>query len=380
MKYLIAPDSFKGSLSSKQAAEAIRLGILNACPQATVRMIPMADGGEGTLDVMEKALRVKNTRKRACTITLTRDIQPFDYKSEYLVYEDKDSKANGEHVACIESARLIGLNLPVMRATDIMRRGSQALGKCILHARKEGIRRFVIGLGGTATNDGGLGMLMQLGMQALDKHGGPVSPDLAGLLQVCSIDMCGLLSEFRDVELTVLTDVQSQLSGSSGATLMFGRQKGISQTQLASVDIAMTAFADQCEQAVGQKKRDVPGSGAAGGLGFSLGLLGGNLVSGSTYMMRILDVEKAIEWADWVVTGEGRSDAQTLQGKLPCQLAFEARKLGKKVALVSGMIDNDAELTMYFDRLIPASERGTSVDIAMQQAHVRLCEAASSLP
>jgi len=380
MNYLVAPDSFKGSLSSQQAAEAIRMGILSASPQAVVRMMPMADGGEGTLDVMEKALKEKKARKRTCSITLTIDNQILDYKCEYIVYEDKGSKGNGEDVACIESARLIGLNLPAMRSISIMQRGSEALGQCMLHARKEGIRRFVIGLGGTATNDGGLGMLMQLGMQALDKHGERVSPDLAGLLQVCSIDMCDLLSEFRGMELTVLTDVQSQLSGPSGATLMFGGQKGISQAQLAGVDMAMNTFADQCEQAVGQKKRDMPGSGAAGGLGFALGLLGADIVSGSTYMMRMLDVEKAIAWADWVVTGEGRSDAQTLQGKLPCQLALEARKLDKKVALVSGMIDNTLELAMYFDRLIPASECGTSVDIAMQQAHARLCEAASSLP
>ncbi|HKI61049.1 MAG TPA: glycerate kinase [Mariprofundaceae bacterium] len=380
MNYLIAPDSFKGSLTSQQAAEAIRQGILSSSPDAGIRMMPLADGGEGTLDVLEQALQAGTVRKRICSVTLTNGNQAFENKAEYSIYEDKEFMDQGQDVACIESARLIGLNLPAMRAVNVMRRGSGALGQCILHARNEGVRRFIIGLGGTATNDGGLGMLIELGMHAFDEHGEAVTADLAGLLQIDSIDMNKLIAEFRDTDLTVLTDVQSQLTGTSGATRMFGSQKGISQEHLASVDRAMAAFADQCEQAVGQKKRDMPGSGAAGGLGFALGLLGGNLVSGSAYVMQMLGIEQAIAWADWVVTGEGSSDSQTLQGKLPFHIAQEARKSGKKIALISGMIDNDAELAMYFDRLIPASGRGTPVNMAMQQAYTRLCAAASSLP
>jgi len=375
VNYLIAPDSFKGSLSSQQAAEAIREGILKTSPSAAVRMLPMADGGEGTLDIMEAALQGKNVRRRSCIITLADCVQPYDITSYYITYKNTD----GHLVACIESAAWIGLDLPGMRSIDVMRRGSAALGQCILHARNQGIRHFMIGLGGTASNDGGLGMLMQLGLRALDQHGKPVTPDMAGMQCVHHIEVDGLLTNSSGLDITVLIDVQSPLTGAHGATQMFGGQKGIMPEQFECVDRAMGVFADQCEQASGRKLRHLPGSGAAGGLGFAFTMLGARLVSGASFVMELLDMQQAMAWADWVVTGEGRSDVQTLQGKLPCQLAKAARKAGKKVALISGMIDDEVELIGCFDLLIPASGQGTAVDIAMSQAYARLSAAASRL-
>lgn len=319
---VIAPDSFKGTLTAAQAAAAMTDGIHAVLPDAEIIACPLADGGEGTAEVL----------------------------APYLA----------ESVCLIESARLLGLNLPEMQALHVMQRGSWPLGLAMRKGLDAGLREFVIGLGGSATNDGGLGMLMALGMQAFDAQGRTVAPNLAGLLSVQRVDMSTLAPELAQSRLTILVDVDSPLCGSDGATAVYGPQKGISGEDIQAVDDAMARFARLCGQCCrGEPLMDMPGAGAAGGLGFALiMLLDGEVVSGAGYVMAKSGFSRKLAAADWVISGEGRSDAQTLQGKLPYQVLKTAKAAGCRTALISGSLDASvmAGLLMLADHVLAAGE------------------------
>ncbi len=292
---------------------------------------------------------------------------------EYLVYVE-----DGTESALIESARCLGLTLPTMQARDPMARGSGALGECVRARLDAGIRRFVIGLGGSATNDAGLGLLMSLGLRAMDSHGRIVSPNLQGVMNVAALDVSGMDARLADCELTILCDVDAPLCGPTGATLIFAPQKGLPADMLAAVDAAVERFAGLAEVSFAVSARYMPGSGAAGGLGFALALLSGRLVSGADYVIEQTHLVDRLHGADWVLTGEGRSDAQTLQGKLPLKVAVAARAAGTKVALLSGDVVDAALLTNtdIFDAVIPARSRNMTVETAMDQAASLLRRAA----
>lgn len=334
-RIVVAPDSFKGSLSSRQAASIIAEAIAEAMPATDIVRCPLADGGEGTREILS----------------------PF----------------MPEHVCLIDSAELIGLNLPSMTSLDVMERGSAPLGEAILAGLNAGKRDFVIGLGGSATNDCGLGMLMALGLIAFDVDGNPVTPNLKGLLSVQSIDMSGLDLRLAESCLTVLSDVVSPLTGKNGATAVYGPQKGVANEEVFRIDAATCRFAQLCGK---PELMDAAGAGAAGGLGFATMLLGGTIVSGTDYVMEKTGVHEKLVGADWVITGEGRSDAQTLQGKLPIRVARAARARGAKAALVSGSLDRAAlpELEKEFDDVVGLLPDGMSVDEAMRQAGTLLAE------
>jgi glycerate 2-kinase len=349
VRILIAPDAFKGSLTATQAAESMAAGILDAISDAEIELLPLADGGEGTLDVLFPYVSHENN---VVTIEC------------YIDYVGID----GLGTALIESARCLGLTLPAMQALDVFRRGSGALGECIRQGLDAGIRLFVIGLGGSATNDAGLGLLATLGLRAMDDQGRSVSPDLQGLLQMDALDVSGMDARLADCRFTVLCDVDAPLSGATGATFTFGPQKGLSPGQLPVADRAMARFATMAEAAFGVVARDMPGSGAAGGLGFALALLGGELVSGAEYVIGMARLAHRLDGADWVITGEGRSDAQTLAGKLPLKVAMLARAAGVPVALISGDVADGAMLAGYFDAIIPACPADMPVQKAMAHA------------
>jgi glycerate kinase len=358
MRVLIAPDAFKGSLSAAQAAGAMAAGIRDAMPDAEIEMLPLADGGEGTADVLLSYLLHEEN---------------IVSNDKYIVYRGDD----GNDVALIESARCLGLMLPAMRARDVWRRGSGALGDGIRHALDAGIRRFVIALGGSATNDAGLGLLAALGLHAFDEQGREVSPDLQGLLSVRSLDIAALDSRLADSRLTVLSDVDSPLCGPMGATFTFGPQKGLAADRLEEVDRAMSGYAELTDATFGNPVADVPGDGAAGGLGFALRLLGGRVVSGADYVIGKTGLARRVHGVDLVVTGEGRSDTQTLTGKLPLKVAEAARAAGARVALVSGSVDRSvvAELEKRFDCVISAQPEGMPDDQAIKQAMSLLTDA-----
>jgi len=357
MRFLIAPDAFKGTLTAAQAAESIAAGIHHIIPTAEIETLPLADGGEGTLDVLMAHLAHESN-----LVT--------DYK--YVIYTDND----GVVVALIESARHLGLTRPDMQALDVLGRGSGALGDCIRERLDAGIRRFVIGLGGSATNDAGLGLLAALGLRAFDGQGRMVSPDLRGLLSTRSIDISGMDARFADCCFTVLCDVDAPLCGASGATVTFGPQKGLSADDLEPVDQAMERFAHLAETAFGHSVNKLPGSGAAGGLGFAFALLGGALVSGADYVIEKAGLAGRLKGVDWVVTGEGKSDMQTLAGKLPIKVAKAARTAGTKVALISGDVTGTPGLAEAFDAVIAARPEDMPIETAVDQAASLLRRAA----
>lgn len=306
-------------------------------PDTEIISCPLADGGEGT----------------------------FDLLSPYL----------SDNIHLIESSRLIGLNLPEMRSLNVIQRGSDALGQAILSGLEGGKREFVIGLGGSATNDGGLGMLMALGLQAWDVQGEPVEPNLAGLLSIKSINI-SLDPRLIESRITILSDVVSPLCGKNGATAIYGAQKGVEEADVDGIDEAMACFAGLCGRT---DLIDAPGAGAAGGLGFALMLIGGEMVSGADYVMEKTGFRHHLNDADWVITGEGCSDGQTLQGKLPVKVAQAAREAGAKVALISGSVERYAlpDLEQQFDWVIGTKPDGMSVNQAIKQAEVLVANAAS---
>ena len=332
MKILVAPDSFKGSLTSTQAAKTIADTLSKTVPDAEIVQCPLADGGEGTAETVAPHL--------------------------------------ADSICLIESAQFIGLNLPDMRSLDVMQRGSALLGDAIIVALDAGKRDFVIGIGGSATNDGGLGMLMALGMQAWDAQDSPVAPNLFGLLSLVRIDISNLDPRLSESRLKVLSDVLSPLCGKKGATAVYGPQKGVQRAEVTRIDRAISGFADMCGGAFGFDPHSEQGAGAAGGLGFALMLLGGKVVSGAGFVIEKSGFTNQLSDTDWVITGEGCSDVQTLQGKLPFKVAEAARASGVKVALLSGSVDADAEadLKKHFDLVIGTVPEGISVEQAMQQA------------
>ncbi len=343
MKIVLAPDSFKGSLSSMEAARAMAAGFRQVIPQARLVLCPLADGGEGTAEVLAAHL-------------------------------DADS-------CLIESARHIGLNLPAMRSANVMARGSGALGDVLRQALDRGVQRLIVALGGSATNDGGLGMLMHLGMKAWDRHGHELSPDLEGLMHLASIDPSGLDERLQHCRITALVDVENPLLGKSGASAVYGPQKGLAPERFRAVDAAMRRFADLAERTFRRQCRDQAGAGAAGGLGFAFMLLGARLESGASFVLQSTGFRDRVAGADWVVTGEGCSDMQTLAGKLPWKVAGIAREMGIRCALVSGRIERSAvaSLERHFDRLVPLIEREEDTTAAMEQARDLLQSAASDL-
>ncbi len=350
MRILIAPDAFKDSLTSTEAAVAMASGIRAGAPDAEMLMMPLADGGEGTLDVLHIQ----------CVGEVRNDI---------LYFNDND-------VPCglIESARLIGLTLPDMQ-DDVFERGSEKLGMAILAALDAGVHDIRIALGGSATADGGLGLLAALGCLVLDRDGICVSPDLNGMIQADRINLNNMDQRLKHVRITILCDVQNPLCGNQGAVHLYGPQKGIEPKRLTEVETAMRHWAGVCEQAFGISVKNDAGAGAAGGLGFALRLLGTQIVSGAEYVMAACDFDQVVSTVDWVVTGEGRSDAQTLNGKLPIKVARVARKAGVSVALISGDVLDRLHLSAYFDRIVPARTDDMSVSESMARAKDNLIAA-----
>jgi glycerate kinase len=347
MRILITPDAFKGSLTSFEAAVAMAAGIRTVIPKGETITMPLADGGEGTLDVLLPVLSGE----------LRNNILFFQYE--------------GRPHALIESAALIGFSTQLMQI-PVFERGSSILGKAVSLVLDEGIRDIWIALGGSASSDGGLGLLIALGCSVTDLEGNQVSADLQGLLQAKQINIGNLDQRLGDVRITVLSDVRNLLCGEYGAVCVYGPQKGIKDSELAGLDAAMLRWAGMCEKTFDISAQYDSGAGAAGGIGFALNLLGGKIVSGAQFIMQRCGFNQVLKTVNWVVTGEGRSDNQTLNGKLPVIVAKAARKQGVKVALISGDIEPSAALARAFDAVISVRPDGMSIHDAMQNAEMLL--------
>ena len=334
---VVAPDSFKGSLAAPGVCASIESGLRRAWPNADVRSLPMADGGEGTLDAVLAAVGDQGTRG----VLEVRGAGAAPVSAAWGALQ-----RDGIRTAVIEVAQIVGITDVAGMRIPVAERSTLGVGELLRALLDDGIRSFMIGLGGSSTNDGGAGLLAALGLRLLDARGRPVSPTPEGLASVASVDAAALDPRLRGARLTLMSDVSNPLCGARGATAIFGPQKGVRADQQQTFDSALARFAALAEAAAGAPSHDRvaerPGAGAAGGLGFALQLAGGTFASGAEVVAGLIGLDAALRGADWAITGEGRSDAQTLLGKAPYVVAQAARNAAVRTSLLSGSLDNDA--------------------------------------
>ena len=325
MKIVIAPDSFKESLAAPQVAEAIARGWQAVFPAAECLLRPMADGGEGTVDAV---LAAAGGERRTCTVSGPLGA-PVDAHWGWL----------DDGTAVIEMAAASGLHQVAADQRDIPRACSQGTGELIRQALDAGARHIILGLGGSATNDGGAGLLRALGVRLLDRAGQPLAPGGAALARLAEIDLSGLDPRLAQVPVLVAADVDNPLCGPHGASAVFGPQKGASPEQVRLLDAALTHYAERMAATLGTDHSTEPGAGAAGGLGFAArALLGARFRPGIAVVAELCGLAEAVQGADLVITGEGRLDAQTLHGKTPLGVARIAHAAGVPVIALAGSL------------------------------------------
>ena len=330
MKVVVAIDSFKGSLSSLEAGNAVKDAVLKLDRDAEVVVRPLADGGEGTVDAMAAGLGGEMIEARV-TGPLGDAVC-----AKYCI-------VNGS-TAIIEMAQAAGLPLVPAELRDPMNTTTYGVGELILDAIRRGCRSFVIGIGGSATNDGGAGMLSALGFDFLDKNGQNIARGARGLELLASISAERVISELKECSFRVACDVDNPLCGARGCSAVYGPQKGATPEFVRVMDGWLAKYAKIAKIAFPNADPDHPGAGAAGGLGFAFKtFLGASLESGIGIILEETRLESHIADADIVVTGEGRIDFQTAMGKAPIGVAKLAKKHGKRVIAFAGCVTDDAE-------------------------------------
>lgn len=364
MKFVLAPDSYKGTLSQMDVSQVMKQAILNRYPNSKVITKPMADGGEGTLDALLDATDQSERIPVQVTGPLGEQI------------DTSIGVVNGD-TAVIEVAAIAGLPFVPEALRNPMETTTYGIGEAIGIVLDRGIRKFVIGLGGSATNDGGFGMLVALGVTIKASENKALSMKGKGLLDIQTIDFHTIDSRIWDCEIQIASDVDNPLYGPNGATYIFGPQKGATSEQMAKLDTAMNKYSQLAEDALNLNETLVnfPGAGAAGGLGFAFLLLQAEIISGAKLVAKTIELEKEIADADLVFTGEGKSDMQTLFGKAPGYVAELARKHGVKVYLVSGSVeDEDGKLQEYFSEIFSLVDGKISLQQALKQTNMVLLE------
>jgi glycerate kinase len=363
---VIAPDSFKGSLGAAEVAEAIAAGIRRARPDAEVRICPMADGGEGTLDAM---LTGGGERRK---LTVRGAAGPVREAITGLL-------ADGS--AIVETAEIVGITDPVGMGVPVEARSTQGMGEAIRALLDAGVRRFFVALGGSSTNDGGAGLLVGLGMKLFDAQGQELQPTPQQLANVARVDVSQLDARLADSTFVGMSDVDNPLTGDHGATAVFGPQKGVQPDQVATIDAALARFADLLEPALKRTARDQPGAGAAGGLGFALHMLGAQFQPGAEVVAQQIGLDAALKGANWLITGEGRSDVQTLHGKAPFIACRHAQAAGVPATLLSGAVDSDAlpRLAEHFTGCFSPAPGPLTLEVAIRDAARLLANEAGQL-
>lgn len=328
LKIVAALDSFKGSLSSAEAGEAVRKGILARCPDADVHVFAVGDGGEGTAEALMRSL---NASVETLTVS---DTHGFPVSAVYGMQRTASATT-----AIFDMASAAGISYAALHHFDILRSTTYGVGECIAALVQRGATE-IVGLGGSGTSDGGIGALSALGAVFCDADGTRLeSCNTSMLAKVHSCDLSPAIELLGNTKITLLSDTSVALTGASGAVRMYSRQKGATEDMLPSLDAAMQNYAAVCDAAVSE----IPGAGAAGGLGYGLSLLGGKLTPGAAYVLESIGFAEAAQTADLVITGEGKTDSQTATGKLPMIVAQKA--CGKPVICLCGV--NDAVPTLY---------------------------------
>lgn len=330
MKVVIAIDSLKGSLTSIQAGNAIKTGILRVDADTQVIVKPLADGGEGTTDALIEGLGGERV-----SLTVS---DPFKKPVSTYYGLLPESKT-----AIIEMASAAGITLIAEDQKDPFTATTYGVGEMIQDALEKGCRNFIIGIGGSATNDGGIGMLKALGYQFLDVDGNDVGEGGQALAKIASVDSSKSSPALTSSHFQVACDVTNPLCGTDGATYIYGPQKGVTATTRDILDAGMENYAAITTQATKTNHLTSPGAGAAGGLGFAfLSYLGANLTPGVSLILDAIHLESELANADLVITGEGRLDHQTIMGKAPIGVARLAKKHNLKVIAFAGSVASDA--------------------------------------
>jgi glycerate kinase len=367
MKIVIAPDSFKESLSALQVADAIEAGMRDVWPDATYVKVPVADGGEGTVQAMIDATGGRRVDVRV-TGPLGKVVDAF--------------YGHADGLAVIEMAAASGLEGVPPDLRDPRTATSRGTGELILSALDAGARRFVLGVGGSATNDGGAGMLQALGVRLLDADGRDIGPGGAELARLDRIDTSGLDPRVREAEFRIACDVDNPLVGPRGASAVFGPQKGATPAMVAQLDAALAHYADIIRRDLDEDIAQLPGAGAGGGIAAAMVVfLKGQLRPGVEIVMEAVGLDAAVRDADLVVTGEGRIDGQTVHGKTPMGVANVARRHGKPVVAIGGSLaaDADAVHAHGIEVVVAAVARPCSVAEALAAGADNLRRAARNL-
>ncbi|MCL6454039.1 MAG: glycerate kinase [Alicyclobacillus sp.] len=385
MKIVIASDSFKGSLTAWEVGTVTERALRSVFPDATIEVVPMADGGEGTVDAMVQAAsgtwnEVTITGPLGTPVVTRYGVIPSRPVPQMPVAEKPALDAADAMTAIVEVASIAGLPMVPRHLRNPEQTTSYGLGQVIRHALDAGYRRFIVGLGGSATNDGGIGLLQALGAVFLDADERPVPPVGGALPDISTVRLDTIDSRVWESDIQVACDVDNPLCGEQGASAVFGPQKGATPEQVRRLDAGLLHFATRIEAATGKRLHLVPGAGAAGGLGFAFLLLGASLVPGAKLVGDVVGLEEKMRGADFVFTGEGQSDFQTLFGKVPFYVAQVAARHGAKAILLSGGLGAGIEaLYDHFVSLHAIVSRPMALDEAMANAASLLAVAAENI-
>ena len=335
MKVVVAIDSFKGSLSSMEAGQAIAEGVKRVHQNAEVVVRPLADGGEGTVEALVEGMG---------GIFVTKEVTgPLGEKVE-AVYGIIESKDDLSKTAIIEMSAAAGITLVPEDSRNPMNTTTFGVGELILDAIERGCRHFIVGIGGSATNDGGVGMLQALGYDFLTREGKTISYGGNGLRELASIEGTNVHPKLKECTFKVACDVTNPLCGENGSSAIFGPQKGATPEMVQELDQLLLHYAELSKEMNANADRFYPGTGAAGGMGFAfLTYTNATLESGIQIVLTETKLEELIKTADFVVTGEGRLDGQTALGKAPIGVADLAKKHQKKVLAFAGAVTPDAK-------------------------------------
>ena len=327
MKIVIAPDSFKGSLTALEVSDALEQGVKRVYPEAKVEKVPMADGGEGTVECLVNATRGKIYQQEVLGPLGEPVIATFGILGDKIT-------------AAIEMASASGLPLVPPEKKNPLITTTYGTGQLIKAALDQGCRKIIIGIGGSATNDGGAGMVQALGVGLLDENNQEIGFGGAQLSRLHRIDLSKMDRQIKKTRFLVASDVQNPLCGPTGASKIYGPQKGATEEMIKILDAALSHFADIIKRDLGKDIRDIPGAGAAGGLGAGLmAFLEAELVPGVDLVINTVHLEEITKDADLVITGEGEINGSTIYGKTPIGVAKVAKKYHLPVVSISALID-----------------------------------------
>ena len=369
MRIIIAPDKFKGTLNAREVAESIAKGLLDVLPDAHIELVPMADGGEGTAEAVCDA--------RGCSWLECKAHDPLG-----RAIDARYGWIDQEKLAVMEMSEAAGMRRLSESERDPIRATTFGVGEMILDATKRGANEIIIGLGGSATNDGGFGMARALGFRFEFEHEQEQEQEQGQLRLTDLVDLKGITGPIDLVVPTIIAavDVKNPLLGENGATRVFGPQKGASNRDLDNLERALTKLAHVVAADFGFDHRCEAGAGAAGGLGFGLlSFCGATIRPGFEVVAQAVGLEAKMKDADLVITGEGSLDRQTLEGKTPAGVARLARNLGKPVYAIVGRASDDREVCKIFDGVYQNARPGMSQQENMKRAAELLRENAREL-